>query len=159
MKKLIHFFLLILFLFVPLIKIQSQSLLVWKKDGNFIRILFDDRPCTMFTEDTLHIETMTNSIDIPLEQVQRYTFELDANDISIPSEGKKGPSFRQKDDELLLSGLSYGMRIAIYTIDGRLLVKQSADKKGEATISLKQLSKGVYLFKIGSLMTYKFTNK
>ena len=147
---------LLLFLFIVSLTIRSQSLVVWKHDGTNIRILFEDRPRTMFTEESLRIETSKASIEIPLEQVKKYTYELDADIINQPP---SSPAISYKGDKLFISGLTGGTKISVYSIDGRMLYEQSPNQRGETSILLTNLPKGVYLFKIGSLVTYKYYSK
>lgn len=84
------------------------------------------------------------TITIPLVDVNYYTFSKGAT-IIVPVVNT--PQFA--DGRVVFQGLSQSAEVCIYSLDGRLVSKQTADHDGRAVVSLNQFPKGVYVISAG----------
>ena len=135
---------------------KSQTLVIWQKDGSKVYYSLDEQPKTTFTIEDLVITTSTKTINYPLSQIQRYTYEggsLSVHDVEV-----KGVNVTQHEDEIIVDGLPVGKSANIFAVDGKLLLSKRSDGTNRLTISLSKLPSGVYIIKAESV-TYKITKR
>lgn len=135
----------------------SQRLVVWQKSGE--KVFFDllENPRTTFEGANLVITTSTLTVNYPLEQVQRYTYELQASGIEN-SNINKPVRIRHDNDALYLENLKPDICISLYTADGKLVSSQKADDSQTIIISLANRPAGVYIVKANGVI-YKMLKR
>lgn len=135
---------------------KSQTLVIWQKDGSKVYYSLDEQPKTTFTTEDLVITTSTKTINYPLSQIQRYTYEggsLGINDIKT-----QGVAISHHGEDIIMIGLPIGKSISIYSIDGKQLLSRLSDGSNRQTLSLSTLPTGVYIIKAETI-NYKFTKR
>lgn len=135
---------------------NSQTLVIWQKDGSKVYYSLDEQPKTTFTAEDLVITTNKTTINYPLSKIQRYTYEggsLGINDVK-----SQGICIAHYGDEFFVTGLPYGKSIAVYSADGKKLLSKQSDGSSRQTLSLSKLPTGVYIIKAETI-NYKFMKR
>lgn len=136
---------------------SCQHLVVWQKTGEKVYFDLSENPRTTFEGGNLVITTPTLTVNYPVEQVQRYTYEFQQSDIDNINLSKI-VRIRHNNDVLYLENLKPDTRIFLYTADGKLLSSQKADSSQTITISLANRPAGVYFVKANDV-TYKMLKR
>ena len=157
MRKII----LLLMLLIAYGGLQAQNAMVLKmKDGtkNVVYLRGPESSPTMVPFVTFEGGDIVihgdHELRLPMSTVQRYTY-TDSPDAITTVELK--PVVLFKGNEIALSNHPAGTVAMVYNVSG-MLVKRATSTGGDATISLAELPKGVYVITIGS-STYKFMKR
>ena len=135
---------------------NSQTLVIWQKDGSKVYYSLDEQPKTTFTTEDLVITTNSATINYPLAKIQRYTYEggsLGINDIKA-----QGVAISHHGEDIIVIGLPIGKSISIYSIDGKRLQSKQSDGSNRQTLSLNELPTGFYIIKAETI-NYKFMKR
>ncbi len=150
--------LLLMFLFWGnMLYAQSQMLVVWHKNGQKIYYDLAENPKTTFSGTEIVITTNDISISYPLEQVLRYTYELQTSDIDN-IDRPKPTRVSQNGNRLVFENLEAGTEIQLFSTDGKLLAAQTANGSHAVTVSLASYPPGVYVVKANGA-TYKMMKR
>ena len=125
--------------------LQAQTLVVWQKDCSKVYFSLDDEPKTTFTLEELVIQTSTATFSYPLKNMLRYTYE--SSMVGIDDMKSKGLRVTHRGNDVIVTGLSQGKSIAVYGVDGKLLLTRQSDGTICQTLSLSQFPTGVYVIK------------
>ncbi len=136
---------------------QRQQLVVWLANGQKVYHDLTDEPVTTFDEDALYLNSATTTISYPLSQVLRYTYTgIEGVPTSVVRPGEI--RFAQGNDQMTFDGLPDGMRINVYSPDGKLLQTLTAHNGQTTLISLVGQPAGTYIIQAGDA-TYKFLKR
>lgn len=136
---------------------QTQRLVVWQKNGEKVYYDLEERPKTTFGEGCIVITTTSMSITYPLEQVLRYTYELQSTGVES-TENAKPIRVSQQGNDLVIENLRQGTPVQIFSTDGKLLATQTVADERPLTISLATYPSGVYIVKANDV-TYKMMKR
>ncbi len=136
---------------------QTDRLIVWHKDGQKTYYDLEEKPKTTFVGTDIVITTSTMTINYPLEQVLRYTYELQPSGIENINMSKP-VRVSQRGDNIVFENLKKGTRILLFSTDGKQLASQNADGSKSITISLGNRPAGVYIVKANNI-TYKMMKR
>lgn len=143
-KRLLFTFVALMFMATTLSFAESQ-LKVWKKDKSTVLFALSEKPVTTFRNNMLVIKTSTATVEYPLADVLRYTYEgVETGIESIESENSV--LYKQERDKLSLSNLKKGTVVYLYNANGNLLDIQKSDGN-TITVSIASRPKGVYIVK------------
>ena len=146
MKRKILTVLLLLSWLMAMADEPKSRLVVWAKDGTKTYFDLAENPKTTFKDNDLVITSESMTVNYPLEQVLRYTYELVSTGIeSISLE--KTVRISQRGDALTLENLKPGTAVSLYTVDGKLVMAHAAGDSRSVTISLSDRPSGVYIVK------------
>lgn len=101
-----------------------------QKDGGVVSYSFEDKPVVSYQGDYLHVATAKISVDYPLSELEKMTFEENASAV----------------DELRTESPA---AVLIYTLEGRLLRMVEASE-GVSCANLSDLPAGTYVIKNGT---------
>lgn len=136
----------------------SQAMVVWMTDGTQVRHMLSDEPKTSFLNGTLFLSSNKVSISYPLDQVRKYTFEGEYQQVNISQLRPGEVRMWETKDAVKFEGLEAGTPVEVYNMDGRMLSQQTA-QEGVATIaSLAEFPTGTYIVKIKN-QTIKFLKR
>lgn len=128
---------------------QFQQLVIASKSGTVTSYRLDESPRVTFSGDNLVLETISTVIEIPVTQIDKIYYEVaeasGINDVNSDS----GVSFEVIDRQLIISS-NLNTNVTVYGIDGIQWVSRSVSAGETASISLANLTDGIYLVKIGS---------
>lgn len=132
---------------------DDAQVVIKQKSGNTTILTLSTNPVITFEDENMVITTSFTCVSIPLSNVDSYTAVDETTGITNVT---TNPQF--KAGEIAFSDLPAKTRIAIYSLGGRLVGSQMADDAGNATVSLENLSKGIYIIKTPNA-NIKVTNK
>ena len=140
-----------LFVFMAFMTATAQNgpqLKVWKKDKSTVLFALAEKSVTTFSNNMLVIKTSTASVEYPLAEVQRYTYEgVETGIESIDSDN--GVLVKQEKNKLSLANLKAGAEVRLYNSSGSLLQIVKSNGTEPVVISLSSRPQGVYIVKSG----------
>ena len=122
-------------------------------NGSPVAIALAEHPVITYTGNTLHIKTEATSIDIAVADISGCSF-MDPTGIKPVVI----PDFQANNGELHFSKLPTGSTVEVFTTGGTKLLSTKVDQKGQASVGLDSLPKGVVIIKTTN-QTIKITNK
>ena len=157
MKKI---FLLLALIFVSyniLAQENNIQLVVWAKDGTKVAYMLSEKPKITFTETDLVITANDIEVNYALENMARFTYESNGN-TAIRNVESDELSIKLDGESLLFPDLKANSSIAIYTLNGTLVMKKTIRQDGEYVFPVSSLSDGVYMISVNGL-TYKIVKR
>lgn len=135
-----------LLLFLSLIAVlpafaDDANLVIKHKGGAETVLLLSTNPVITFKDEDMVVTSDVSSFMIPIEMIESYGASNDVT--AIRNITQEHPEY--KNGSVVFSGLSRGSEVSIYKADGTLVLLQSADGAGHATVSIASLPKGVYI--------------
>lgn len=144
MKLLTPAFLLTAFL-LSSVKLSAQTLVVWQKNGQKAYYSLDEKPKTTFTATDLVITTHMLTINYPLSNILRYTYESSTGIDDIRD--NQGFCISEDGTEVILRNVKKGIAVSVYSVDGKLVEQKQSSGEAVMTVSLRQHPLGVYVVK------------
>ena len=135
-----------------------QRLVVWQKSGEKVYIDLAEQPETTFAGGNLVITTSTTTVRYPISNVLRYTYEGEMTAIETPDVKPGEIIFRQGADQMTFDGLPEGVRLEVYSMDGKQLFVETSQKGKTTVVSLANYPAGIYIVKSGDA-TYKILKR
>ena len=127
----------------------EPQLKVWKKDKSTVLFALAEKPVTTFSDNKLVIKTSSATIEYPLADIQRYTYEgVETGIESIESDNSV--LVKQEKDKLSLRNLKAGEEVRLYNASGRLLDILKSNGTDAVIISIASRPQGMYIVKCGS---------
>jgi len=127
----------------------EPQLKVWKKDKSTVLFALAEKPVTTFSDNKLVIKTSSATIEYPLADIQRYTYEgVETGIESIDSDN--GVLVKQEKNKLSLANLKAGAEVRLYNSSGSLLKIVKSNGTEPVVISLSSRPQGVYIVKSGN---------
>lgn len=116
---------------------KAEVLVVHLRTGGTIAYALNERPSIRHDATDVVITGEQRTVTFARSEVARLTFEATAPSGVVPvrTEGER-PTFRVEDNVLWLSCLAAGGVVALYAVDGRLLRRDVADERGDASFVL-----------------------
>lgn len=128
---------------------NGPQLKVWKKDKSTVLFALAEKPVTTFSNNMLVIKTSSATIEYPLADIQRYTYEgVETGIESIESDNSM--LVKQEKDKLSLRNLKAGEEVRLYSSSGSLLQIVKSNGTEPVVISLSSRPQGVYIVKSGN---------
>lgn len=120
---------------------DDANLVIKHKGGTETVLLLSTNPVITFKDEDMVVTSDVSSFMIPIDMIESYGA---ANDVTaIRNITQEQPEY--KNGSVVFCGLSHGSEVGIYKADGTLVLLQSADGAGHATVSIASLPKGVYI--------------
>lgn len=138
----------ILMAFITSWSFAGPALKVWKKDKSTVLLALSEHPVTTFSNGKLVIKTSSTTIEYPLADVLRYTYEGVETGIDN-YESDNNIVVRQEADKLSLSNVKAGEEVRLYSSSGSLLQIVKSNGTEPVVISLSSRPQGVYIVKSG----------
>lgn len=157
MKKIIILFFLILVCHKIMAQDFNMQLVIWAKDGTRVVYILEEKPKITFTETDLVVTVKSIEVNYALENLAHFTYESSDN-TAIKILETDETLFKLKGESLFFPALKSNSSIAIYTVNGALVMKKTIQDNGEYALSLSNLNSGVYLIDVNGL-TYKIIKR
>ena len=138
----------LLLAFVTSWSFAGSALKVWKKDKTTVLYALSEQPVTTFSDGKLVIKTSSTTIEYPLADVLRYTYEGVETGIDN-YESDNNIVVRQEKDKLSLSNVKAGEEVRLYSASGHLLQVVKSNGSEPVIVSLSSRPQGVYIVKSG----------
>lgn len=120
---------------------------------NPVVIALAEHPVITYTDNTLHIKTAKETIDIPVSQLAGTIFSETTAIKNID-----GSQLQMKDGSICFMNLAAESKIHVYSADGMEKLSTTVDANGQAVVNIDNLPKGVYIIKSAN-QTIKISNK
>ena len=127
----------------------EPQLKVWKKDKSTVLFALAEKPVTTFSDNKLVIKTSNATVEYPLADILRYTYEGVETGIET-IESENSVLVKQEDNKLSLDNLTAGTEVRLYNASGRLLDILKSNGTDAVTISITSRPQGMYIVKCGS---------
>ena len=127
----------------------EPQLKVWKKDKSTVLFALAEKPVTTFSDNKLVIKTSSATVEYPLADILRYTYEGVETGIET-IESENSVVVRQEPDKLQLTNLKSDTEVYLYNASGRLLDILKSNGTDAVTISIASRPQGMYIVKCGS---------
>lgn len=135
---------------------EKRHLFVYLKDGTELCFQIDASLRTSFSTDNIKITSPVVSTEIPRSNVQRIAFlpivESSVTDLSLDGD------FKIEGNRLVVSSLTAGTLVQVYTISGTSVTSDAAGSDGLVSLPLDILSPGVYILNYNAI-SIKFLKK
>jgi len=127
----------------------TQQLVVWQKSGEKVYIDLAELPETTFEDGLLVIRGSKTSVQFQLSTILRYTYEGISNTGIEQLPDGRSISIAKDGDSVTLRNLSEGSTVSIYSANGTLIEKQTAQSGQPLILSVNNRPSGVYIVKTG----------
>ena len=127
----------------------TQRLVVWQKSGEKVYIDLAELPETTFEDGLLVIRGSKTSVQFQLSTILRYTYEGISNTGIEQLPDGRSISIAKDGDSVTLRNLSEGSTVSIYSANGTLIEKQTAQSGQPLILSVNNRPSGVYIVKTG----------
>ena len=127
----------------------TQRLVVWQKSGEKVYIDLAELPETTFEDGLLVIRGSKTSVQFQLSTILRYTYEGISNTGIEQLPDGRSISIAKDGDSVTLRNLSEGSTVSIYSANGTLIEKQTAQSGQPLILSVNNRPSGVYIVKAG----------
>ena len=137
--------LLILYLLIScawVLNATNVEKLIFVVSGKPVSIEMSTQPIVTYANDTLHIETILNTFDIIIRDIN-YIYLNNETSTSVTQQ----PTISINNGKVQLRQLPLGSQVSLFTIDGTKLDDSFADSNGIAIVNIGCLAKGVYIVK------------
>ena len=131
----------------------SAEKLTFTVNGEKVEIILAEHPVITYTNNTLHVKTDTETIEIPVSEISGGSFD---NPTGIQT--LEMTDMENRNGEIRFSHLKPGSPVEVFSFDGVKLSTTTADGEGKATVSAGQFPKGAYIVRTAS-QTIKIVNK
>ena len=121
--------------------------------GNPVVIALAEHPIITYTDNTLHIQTTTETVDVPIDQITDISF-LGTTSIKTVT----NPQFQMEAGNICFQQLPKGSKVSVFDINGIVALSSIVDDTGKTVINICSLPKGVYVVK-SSKQSFKIANK
>ena len=118
-----------------------------------IVIALSEHPVISYTDNTLHIQTANETIDIPVTDFSGVEFSETTGVKFI-----KGPQLQMGEGCICFKQLPSDCKVVVYAANGVKVMTAIADNNGQVIVDIGHLPKGVYIVK-SDTQTIKITNK
>ena len=136
-----------------------QKLNVHMMDGQVLSFLLDDEPVTKFEPGQLILQTSgTSPIIYLIENVCKYTYEGVPEGLDDPVVAPGTILVRQNNEMMLIDGLPDQAKVAVYSVDGKLLFTQQATGGQSTSIVMTAYPAGNYIINAGGA-SFKFVKQ
>ena len=121
--------------------------------GSPVVIALAEHPVITYTDNSLHIKTADNVIDVPIGQISGLAFS-ETSKIMVADKQQ----IQMQEGYICFSQLPKDSKVTVLTLDGSEITSASVNVAGYATIDIGSLPSGVYLVQTAK-QVIKITNK
>ena len=150
MKRIRIIFILLSFMMpIALLAEGNPQLKVWKKDKTTVLYDLSDEPVTTFENGKLVIKTSSSTVEYPVKDILRYTYEGVRTGIDNITYDNS-VLVKEEQDKLSFLNLKTGSEVYLFNANGRLLDVQRSNGTDAVSVSLSSRPQGVYFVKCGN---------
>lgn len=133
----------------------QNSVTLYLKSGKSVSYTFQEKPVMSYYGNELLVSTQEVQVQYALESIYRLCFE-DNSQTTVKEVINADVRFAVGADAITITGEEPESDIYIYDLNGVCVGKYSADENGDAEISIRELSDGIYVVKTSAL-SFKIT--
>lgn len=132
---------------------QENVLVVWQKDGARVVFNLSEKPRVAWEADVVRVESDAAHAEFDIEDIRKMTYDL-PNPDAIRPVAQAGMPFRMADRSITFIPSDKDMNVMVVSINGQVVKKQTVHRNEYTTVSLADLTRGVYLISVNGV-TYK----
>lgn len=132
---------------------SNVEYLTFNVSGSPVVIALAEHPVITFTDNTLHIKTAKNTIDIPVNEFSGAVFSETTSIKYL-----KDPKVQLNEGCVCFHQLPPESKIKVYATNGKEVLSDAVDGNGQVVINLNSLSPNVYIIK-SATQTIKVTKE
>lgn len=136
---------------------QTKRVVLETSFGERMICHFSENPKVVHNDKTLTLTTTRVTITYQASEVTKVYIDGDSSSGISGTPVEKGKPMLS-EDAIYMSGLSVSEQVRVYTTKGKLISSHLASNYGNLTISLNNLSKGLYIINTKS-QSFKITRK
>jgi len=126
---------------------ENPILVVWKADGSKAFYELNDMPETTFEDGKLVIRTQSATVEYPMSEVLRYTYDgVGTNGVS-KARGLHGAMVKRELNSVTIVNLKEGSLVQLFNSEGTLLDTKTSNGDEPVVISVASQPDGVYMVK------------
>ena len=126
---------------------ENPILVVWKADGSKAFYELNDMPETTFEGGKLVIRTQSATVEYPMSEVLRYTYDgVGTNGVS-KARGLHGAMVKRELNSVTIVNLKEGSQVQLFNSEGTLLDTKTSNGEEPVVISVASQPDGVYMVK------------
>ena len=146
--------LMLLFLMSSLISVHAAEVeyLTLNVNGNPVVIVLAEHPVITYSDNTLHIQTAEETVDVPVSQIADMAFT------ETGIKAVKNPQLQMEAGNLCFQQLPKGSKVSVFAANGTEALSAVVDDAGKTVVNTNSLPKGIYVVK-SATQTFKITNK
>lgn len=133
------------------------------RSGKKVSFTFAEKPVITLSDTNLSVSVCgVECVNYSYADVQSVVVADDvvsAVDNVVGNDKSQHVVFSYSASTLNVSGLPANESIALYTIDGKLMLRERADADGKAAMNLSSLQQGIYVVRTQSGISYKLFKK
>ena len=133
------------------------------RSGQKVSFSFAEKPVVALSDANLSVSVGgVERVSYAYAEVQRVVVVDDvvsAIDNVVANDKSQHVVFSFSANVLNVSGLAANESIALYTIDGKLMLREKANADGKVAMNLSSLQQGIYVVRTQSGISYKFFKK
>ena len=144
-----------LFLMPALSSVRAANVeyLTLNVSGSPVEIILAEHPVITYTDNTLHIQTAKETIDVPINQISGVAFSETSGIKSIENQ-----QFQIQEGSIYFQRLPKGSKVCIFTTNGIEVMSSIVNDYGQTIINISDLPKGIFVVK-SATQSFKITNK
>lgn len=127
--------------------------LTLKVSGNPVVIVLAEHPVITYTDNTLHIQTAKETVDVPVSQISGVAFSETTGIMAINNQ-----QLQMQEGNICFQQLPQGSKVSVVAANGIEVFSATADDHGWAILNINRLPKGILVVK-SATQTFKITNK
>lgn len=145
---------------VNMIKNDSENpiLIVWKADGTKVYYELNDMPETTFEEGKLVIRTQSATVEYPMPEILRYTYDGVGTKGVSKARGLHQALVKREQNSVTIVNLKEGSVVQLFNSEGMLIDTKTSNGEEPVVMSVANQPNGVYLVKYDS-QTIKLIKK
>lgn len=146
--------LMLLFLMSSLISVHAAEVeyLTLNVNGKPVVIVLAEHPVITYSDNTLHIQTAEETVDVPVSQIADMAFT------ETGIKAVKNPQLQMEAGNLCFQQLPKGSKVSVFAANGTEALSAVVDGTGKTVVNTSSLPKGIYVVK-SATQTFKITNK
>jgi len=121
--------------------------------GTPVIIVLAEHPVITYTDNTLHIQTAKETIDVPVSQISGTEFSETSNIRVVENK-----QLQIQEGSLYFNELPRGSKVSVFAANGIEVSSANVDEDGRAIVNMGSLPKGIFVVK-SATQTFKITNK
>ena len=129
---------------------DGMVLTIAENDGTTHKFALSESPVITYSGGNIIITCGSQVVTTSMQGVSSCTFATETidtgiDDIRSSESVESQPAFYIRNSRI--SGLKSGSEVAVYSLDGKVLMRSHADSDGNASLNLQSATSGIYIIK------------
>ena len=147
-----------LFFFVVSVSAKNQpnAMVLHKSDGKSVTIMLGDLPKLSFDGNDVIIQTHLMNVTYSSKDILGFSYKFVPNTSIDKINSNSSVYFKRENGNIFIAGLDVDSSVMVFSLDGKVLCSNVANRVGKATINLTRIPVNVCIVKT-SIGTFKIS--